>query len=193
MTDLSPTSLEHRHLDVGKDTFALSANGVPLRFTPLEKRFLVALDKHHDLQAAVDEIGKDINWANGFFKKPKIYEWMTKIAQEESAAKGMTVRWGRAMLMAVIRGKETYWEGECGTCHVKQKTWLEPDDDKGILTAPCLACQQPILMNVQERPMKLDRQQMVALQELLARTDPKTERIQVQSSDEDFIFKAQGD
>lgn len=190
MSELSPNSPEHQHLDVGRDTFVLSPSGTPIRFRPLEKKFLVELDKSHNLKEAAEAIGKKESWAIAFFKRPKVNEWMTKIAQEQAAKSGMTVAWGRSMLMAVIRGKETFWEGECGQCHVPQKTWLMPDDEKGVLTEPCLACGQSVLMNEMTRPVRLDRQQMVALQELLARTDPKTERISHEFTNENYVFEA---
>lgn len=190
MTDLSPISPDHQHLDVGRDTFALSANGVPLRFSPQEKKFLIALDETHSLDKACERVGKPVEWAKTFFKRPKIYEWMTKIAAEESAKSGMTIRWIRSQMMAVYLGKETWWEGECATCHVKQKSWIEPEDDKGVLSAPCLACQSPVLMNQVDNPIRKDRQQMVALQELASRVDPKIERISHEFTGEEFIFSA---
>lgn len=190
VTDLAPTSRDHQHVDLGSDTFVLSAKGQPLRFTPLEKKFLVALDECHDLNIAAERIGKTLDWAHLFFRKPKIFEWMTKIGQEESARQGMTIRWLRAQLMAVYLGRETYWEGECSTCHVKQKSWIEPDDLKGVLSSDCLACKAPVLMNEMTIPVKKDRQQMVALQELSARIDPKVERVSHEFSDENFVFRA---
>lgn len=189
MTDLSPTSQDHAHRDFGRDTFALSATGTPIRFTPLEKSFLLALDQTHSLELAASKVGKDLEWAGKFFKRPKIYEWMTKVAQEESARQGMTVRWYRAQLLSVVRGRETWWEGECATCHVKNKTWIEPNDEKGVLTAACLACQSPVLMNLMERPVIMDRQQMTALQELGSRIDPKIERVSHEFTSDEFIFK----
>lgn len=190
MPDLSPTSREHLHTDIGTDTFVLSPSGTPIRFTPLEKKFLVALDQTHNLSHACDLVQKSEDWAKMFFRKPKIHEWMTKLAQEQAAKSGMTVNWIRGTLLAVIRGKETFWEGECGLCHVKQKTWLIPNDDKGVLTEPCLACDSTVLMNEVSIPIKMDRQQMVALQELSARIDPKVERISHEFSDETFSFQA---
>lgn len=190
MSDLAPSSPDHQHLEVGRDTFVLSSTGSPIRFSPIEKKFLVALDKTHDLQLAAEDVGKDLAWANSFFRKPKIHEWMTKIAQEQAAQSGMTVRWVRGQFLAVIRGKEVWWEGECSTCHVKQKTWIEPDDNLGTLSAPCLACAKPVLMNQIEHPVRMDRQQMVALQELASRIDPKVERISHEFSDENFVFQA---
>lgn len=190
MSDLSPTSPEHTHQDLGRDTFVLSPSGTPIRFTPIEKKFLVALDQSHDLSQASAEVGRSLDWAKAFFKKPKIHEWMTKLAQEQAAKSGMTVNWIRATLLGVIRGKEIYWEGTCATCQIKQKTWLMPDDEKGVLTQPCLACESPVLMNEVVVPIKMDRQQMVALQELASRVDPKVERISHEFSDDNFIFQA---
>lgn len=193
--ELSPQSSQHTHgsIDVGRDTYVLTGDGAALRFTSIEKKFLLALDKTHDVQAAVKFIGKPLEWAEAFFKRPKIRQWMSKVAQEESARQGMTIRWLRAQLLAIYIGREVWWEGECSRCHTHQKTWIEPDDAKGVLSAECLACQAPVLMNQIERRFEKSRTQMQALQELANRIDPKIERIQVEATDDQFIFKTQED
>jgi hypothetical protein len=189
MTDLAPTSPEHQHTDIGSTTFVLSSQGTPLPFRPQEKRFLTAFDKTHNLEKACEEIGKPVAWGVAFFNRPKIHEWLTLIAAQAAAKNGMTVQWWFSMMLSVVLGKQTWWEGQCSTCKVKAKSYLEPDDDKGVLSSKCLACNAPVLMNLTEKPMKLDRQQMTALQELGSRISPKIERISHEFSDESYIFQ----
>lgn len=190
MTELSPQSQDHQHKDIGRDTFVLSANGTPIRFRPTEKLFLIALDETHNIEIAAERAGKDLDWAKNFFKRPKIQEWMSLVAKQQSAITGMTIGWLRSEMASVYYGFKVWWEGDCELCHVKQKSWIEPEDDG---TFPCLACQHPVKMSEQKEIVKKDRQQMVALQELSSRIDPKVERISHEFSAETFNFTAQGD
>lgn len=190
MSELSPIGGEHKHLDIGSDTFVIGPDGTPLRFQPQEKNFLAALDKTHSLELAAQAIGKSVEWAHAFFNRPKISAWSTHVAAQVAAKNGMTQHWWYAMMLAVVRGKMTWWEGECATCHVKQKTYLEPGDAKGISSAKCLGCGSDVLMNLTEQVIRLDRQQMTALQELGARIAPKIERISHEFTGETFEFTA---
>lgn len=150
----------------------------------------MVLDETHQLDKAAEAVGKDISWANAFFKRPKIQEWMSYIAKQQAAVSGMTIGWIRAEMMSVYLGYKLFWEGECSLCHVKQKSWVEPEDDS---TLPCLACQTPVQMQEIREPIKKDRQQALMLQEMANRIDPKIERVQHEFSSEQFHFKAQED
>lgn len=190
MSELSP--LSHKHINVGTDTYVQGPSG-PIRFTPSEKAFLVAFDSTHDPVKAAEAIGKEAEWGLAFFKKPKVAEWASKIAAEESAKQGMSIRWVRHEMMSVYLGKYVWWEGECSTCHVKVKTYTEPESDKGVLMESCYACSMPVLMNRHEEPCTKDRQQMVALQEIASRVDPKIERVQHEFESAEYVFLARED
>lgn len=189
LTPLSPSS--HPHTDLGSSTFVLSSQGTPLAFRPQEKRFLTAFDETHDLAKACEQIGKPVEWGMAFFNRPKVHEWLTLVASQAAAKNGMTVQWWFSMMLSVVNGRQMWWEGECGTCKVKLKTFLEPDDAKGVPSMSCLTCGSTVLMNTIEKPLRLDRQQMTALQELGARIVPKIERISHEFSDDTFVFKSQ--
>lgn len=189
MAELSPQRSGTRSVAFGNDTYALTADGRAIRFTSQEKAFLVALDQTHNPEEAAASIGKDASWALAFFRKPKIHEWITQVAAEEAARQGMTVRWWFNFAKNGMRGKEEFWEGECSTCHLKQKSFLEPDE----AVAPCLACEAPVLMNLVEKPVKLTREQVVIWQEVGSRLVPKIERIQHEFESTSFVFKTQGD
>lgn len=175
------------------EVIAPTEDGRVFHFTVKEEAFLVALSQVHDMQKAAESIGKDLQWAQAFFKKPKNREWVSLKARQHAARTGTTQEWWYAFGRAVLAGKFEYWEGACSTCDIKLRTYMQPEEQAGVPAIPCDVCGAPVLMNKTEIPVKPTREQIVVWQELGARAVPKIERIQHEFTDETYSFKAQGD
>jgi hypothetical protein len=179
-----PTSIE-----IPGEVIAAGEDGKVFPFTVLEDRFLVALSESHDITKAADAIGKDMEWAKRFFKRPKNREWISLKSRQHAAKSGTTMEWWYSYGRAVLAGKFEWWEGVCSSCSCKVKTYLEPMNES---TMGCYLCSAPVLMTRHEIPIKPSREQITVWSELGARAVPKIERVQHEFTDADFIFTARG-
>lgn len=186
MADFAPSN-DPTSIEIPGEVIAAGEDGKVFPFSATEDKFLLALSDLHDVKAAAEKIGKDLAWAQRFFRKPKNREWISLKARQHAAKSGTTQEWWYSFGRAVLAGKFEWWDGECASCHCKVKTYLEPVNEK---TTPCYLCSSPVLMTRQEIAIKPTREQITVWQELGARAVPKIERIQHEFENSDFIFMA---
>lgn len=186
MADFSASS-DPTSIEIPGEVIAAGEDGKVFPFSALEDKFLVALSETHDIQLAAEKIGKSMEWAARFFRKPKNREWISLKSRQHAAKSGTTVEWWYAFGRSVLAGKFEWWEGVCSSCGCKVKTYLEPMNER---TMDCYLCTAPVLMTAKEIKIAPTREQITVWQELGARCVPKIERIQHEFTDADFIFTA---
>lgn len=183
--DVSPGN-DPRSIEIPGEVVASGEDGRIYPFSVLEDRFLTALSELHDVGLASERVGKDLEWAGRFFRKPKVREWLTLKARQHASKSGTTTEWWYSYGRSVLAGKMDWWDGVCAECSCEVRTYLEPMNAK---TMGCYLCNSPVLMTRHEQAVKPTREQIVVWSELGARAVPKIERVQHEFTDDTFVFK----